>query len=45
MDEQEDRIDFTFKLKEKTDVGFNLVAPLNALKLYVSNTIDPAKNL
>ena len=37
MDEQEQRIDFTFKLEAKKDVTFNLVSPLNALKLFVSN--------
>jgi hypothetical protein len=37
MDSSEERVDFKFKLKEKTDVSFNLVAPLNSLKLFVSN--------
>jgi hypothetical protein len=37
MDEGEERIDFTFKLQEKSDVSFNLISPLNALRLYVAN--------
>jgi hypothetical protein len=45
MDEGEDRVDFRFKLEQKKDVTFNLVAPLNALKLFVANTIDPKKDL
>jgi hypothetical protein len=35
---QADRIGFTFKIKEKTDTQFNLIAPLNSLYLYVSNS-------
>lgn len=37
MDSKEERVDFKFKLKEKSDVSFNLVSPLNSLKLFVSN--------
>lgn len=37
MDSHEDRIDFKFKLAEKSDVSFNLVAPLNSLTLLVLN--------
>lgn len=40
MDSHEDRIDFKVKLKEKSDVSFNLVAPLNTLKLMVANARD-----
>ena len=40
MDSSEERIDFKFKLKEKSDVSFNLVSPLNSLKLFVSNGRD-----
>jgi hypothetical protein len=40
MDSHEDRIDFQVKLKEKSDVSFNLVAPLNTLKLLVANAKD-----
>jgi len=45
MDEEEQRIDFSFKLSSKADITFNLVAPLNALKLYVSNTLAAENNL
>jgi hypothetical protein len=37
MDSAENRIDFKFAIKEKTDVNFNLIAPLNTLKLIVAN--------
>ena len=45
MDEGEDKIDFSFRLQEKKEVSFNLVAPLNALKLYVSDTVNAEKEL
>ena len=45
MDEGEDKIDVSFRLQEKKEVSFNLVAPLNALKLYVSNTLNAEKQL
>jgi hypothetical protein len=31
-------IGLVFKLKDKMDVEFNLIAPLNSLYLYVSNS-------
>lgn len=37
MDSAEKRIDFKFTLKQKSDVSFNLIAPLNTLKLIVTN--------
>jgi hypothetical protein len=37
MDSHEDRVDFKVKLAEKSDVSFNLVAPLGSLKLLISN--------
>ena len=45
MDEEETRIDFTFKLERKQNVVFNLIAPIGALKLFVSNTISAEKSL
>ena len=40
MDVFEKRVDFKITVKEKKDVSFNLVAPLNDLKLMVQNTDD-----
>jgi hypothetical protein len=37
MDSKEERVDFRVKLAKKADVSFNLVSPLNSLKLLVSN--------
>lgn len=34
----EQMIGLVFKLKEKADVEFNLIAPLNSLYMYVSNS-------
>lgn len=34
----EDKVGFSFKVKEKEEVHFNLIAPLNTLEMYVSNT-------
>ena len=45
MDEEEQRIDFFFKIESKSDVTFNLISPLGALKLYVSNTLNAENNL
>ena len=35
---QADKIGFSFRIKEKMDTHFNLIAPLNTLDLYVSNS-------
>ena len=38
MDPSETRVDFTLRIKEERDVSFNLVAPMNDVKLMVGNT-------
>jgi len=37
MDDSEKKIYFKFSLPEKTGVSFNLIAPLNDLRLIVNN--------
>jgi hypothetical protein len=43
FDDTEESLSFTFKLKEKEDVSFNLVGPVNELTLSVLNKDTPYK--